>query len=62
MRVWGCPSEVRIYNPHEKKLDPRTLSGFFIGYAKRLRVIDFTVHLIRLGLWNQGTQSFFKMT
>ena len=34
MRVWGCPSEVRIYNPHEKKLDPRTLSGFFIGYAK----------------------------
>ena len=34
MRVWGCPSEVRIYNPHEKKLNPRTLSGFFIGYAK----------------------------
>ena len=33
MRVWGCPSEVRIYNPHEKKLDPRTLSGFFIGYT-----------------------------
>ena len=23
MRVWGCPSEVRIYNPHEKKLDPK---------------------------------------
>ena len=34
MRVWGCPSEVRKYNPHEKKLDPRTLSGFFISYAK----------------------------
>ena len=34
MSVWGCPSEVRIYNPHEKKLDRRTLSGFFIGYAK----------------------------
>ena len=34
MRVWGCPSEVRIYNPHEKKLDPSTLSGFFIGYTK----------------------------
>ena len=34
MRVWGCPYEVRIYNPHEKKLDPRTLSGFFIGYAE----------------------------
>ena len=34
MRVWGCSSEVRMYNPHEKELDPRTLSGFFIGYAK----------------------------
>ena len=34
MPVWGCPFEVRMYNPHEKKLDPRTLSGFFIGYAK----------------------------
>jgi hypothetical protein len=35
MRVWGCPSEVRIYNPQEKKLDPRTISGYFIGYAER---------------------------
>ena len=34
MRVWGCPSEVRIYNPHEKKLDLKTLSGFFIGYVE----------------------------
>ena len=23
-----------MYKPREKKLDPRTLSGFFIGYAK----------------------------
>ncbi|KAK2368910.1 hypothetical protein QL285_082072 [Trifolium repens] len=29
MRVWGCPSEVRIYNPQEKKLDSRTISGYF---------------------------------
>ena len=35
MRVWGCPSEVRIYNPQEKKLDPRTISGYFIGYVER---------------------------
>ena len=34
MRVSGCPSEVRIYNPYEKKLNLRTLSGFFIGYAE----------------------------
>ena len=26
IRIWGYLSEVRIYNPHEKKLDPRTIS------------------------------------
>ena len=34
MLVWGCSYEVRIYNPHEKKLDPMTLSGLFIGYVE----------------------------
>ncbi|RVW46155.1 Retrovirus-related Pol polyprotein from transposon TNT 1-94 [Vitis vinifera] len=35
MRVWGCSSEVRIYNPQEKKLDPRAISGYFIEYAEK---------------------------
>ncbi|KAF7812745.1 Retrovirus-related Pol polyprotein from transposon TNT 1-94 [Senna tora] len=35
MRVWGCPAEVRVYNPHEKKLDPRTISAYFVGYVER---------------------------
>ena len=35
MRVRGCPSKVRIYNPQEKKLDPRTINGYFVGYAKK---------------------------
>ena len=38
---WGCPSEVRIYNPQEKKLDPRTISGYFIGYAERSKGYRF---------------------
>ena len=41
MRVWGCPSKVRIYNPQEKKLDPRTISGYFIGYAERSKGYRF---------------------
>ena len=41
MRVWGCPSEVRVYNPQEKKLDPRTISGYFIGYAERSKGYRF---------------------
>ena len=41
IRVLGCPSEVRIYNPQEKKLDPRTISGYFIGYAERSKEYRF---------------------
>jgi hypothetical protein len=33
IHIWGCPAEVRIYNPNMKKLDPRTTSSHFIGYA-----------------------------
>ena len=41
MSVWGCPSKVRIYNPQEKKLDLRTISGYFIGYAERSKGYRF---------------------
>ena len=50
MRVWGCPSGVRIYNPQEKKLDPRTISGYFIGYVKRSKGYRFycPYHITRI--------------
>ena len=41
IRVWGCPSEARISNPQEKKLDPRTISKYFIGYVERFKVYRF---------------------
>ena len=41
MRVWVCSSKVRIYNPQEKKLDPRTISGYFIGYAEKSKEYKF---------------------
>ena len=31
--VWGCKVEVRPCNPQTKKLDPKTISGYFIGYC-----------------------------
>ena len=37
-----------IYNPHERKLDPRTTLGFFIGYPP-LRALDFIVLAILRG-------------
>ena len=41
MRIWGCLSEVRIYNLQEKKLNPRTISGYFIGYAEKSKGYRF---------------------
>ncbi|KAL6334103.1 hypothetical protein AAG906_004534 [Vitis piasezkii] len=41
MHVWECSYEVRIYNPQEKKLDPRTISGYFIGYVERSKGYRF---------------------
>jgi len=32
---------VRIYNPQEKKLDPMTISGYFIGYFERFKGYKF---------------------
>jgi len=35
LRVWGCPAEAKVLNPQLKKLDPRTVSCFFVGYPHR---------------------------
>ncbi|GJU60323.1 retrovirus-related pol polyprotein from transposon TNT 1-94 [Tanacetum coccineum] len=35
LHVWGCPTEARVYNPQEKKLDSRAVSGYFIGYPEK---------------------------
>ena len=32
---------MRIYNPQERKLDPRTISGYFVGYAERSKGYRF---------------------
>ncbi|KAL0419084.1 UNVERIFIED_CONTAM: Copia protein [Sesamum radiatum] len=39
--IWGYLSEVRVYNPQEKKMDPRTISGYFVGYAERSKGYRF---------------------
>ena len=33
--------EARVYNPREKKLDLRTISGYFIGYPKKFKGFRF---------------------
>ena len=41
LHVWGCPAEARVYNPHEKKLDFRTISCYFIGYPEKSKGYRF---------------------
>ena len=41
IHIWGCPAEVRIYNPHKKKLDSGTISGYFIGYPDKSKGYKF---------------------
>ena len=35
--VWGCKAEVQVYNPQIKKLDPKSISSYFVGYCIGLR-------------------------
>jgi hypothetical protein len=43
LRVWGCPTEAKIFNLNASKLKPKTVSCHFIGYPKNLSVFIFTV-------------------
>ena len=39
--IWGCPTEARPYRPHERKLNSRIISCYFVGYAERSRGYKF---------------------
>ncbi|KAA0061252.1 Retrovirus-related Pol polyprotein from transposon TNT 1-94 [Cucumis melo var. makuwa] len=34
LHVWGCPAEARPYRLNERKLYPRTISYYFVGYSE----------------------------
>ncbi|KAJ9544451.1 hypothetical protein OSB04_024158 [Centaurea solstitialis] len=52
LHVWGCPAEARAYNPHERKLDSRTISCYFVGYQECSRGFKF---------YNPTTKSFLRL-
>ena len=41
LHIWGCLAEARPYRPHERKLDSRTISCYFVGYAERSQGYKF---------------------
>ncbi|KAK7341990.1 hypothetical protein VNO80_24931 [Phaseolus coccineus] len=41
LHIWGCSAVAQHYRPHEAKLDSRTISCYFVGYAERSRGYKF---------------------
>ncbi|KAM2151370.1 hypothetical protein ACFX1R_045823 [Malus domestica] len=41
LRIWGCKAEARVYNPQERKLDPKTMSCYFVGYPQGTKGYKF---------------------
>jgi hypothetical protein len=41
LHVWGCPAEAKLFNPSIGKLDPTTVSWYFIGYPIKSKGFHF---------------------
>jgi hypothetical protein len=41
IHVWGCPAEAKIFNPNAGKLEPKTVSCYFIGYSEKSKGFRF---------------------
>jgi len=41
LHIWSCLAEARPYRPHERKLDSRKISCYFVGYAERSQGYKF---------------------
>ena len=41
LHIWGCPTKARPYKPHVRKLNSRTVSCYFVGYAEHSRRYKF---------------------
>ena len=59
LHIWGCPAEVRTYRPHEKKLDSRMASCYFIGYSERSRGYKFYDPTTK-SIFETGNARFFE--
>jgi len=52
LHIWDCPAKARPYRPHERRLDSRTISCYFVGYDECSRGYKF---------YNPTSRSFLKM-
>ena len=57
--VWGCLTKVRPYKSNEYKLEPKTMSSYFIGYAKQSKSFKFYGTTLR-NIFKMGTVIFIE--
>ncbi|KAI5316987.1 hypothetical protein L3X38_036694 [Prunus dulcis] len=46
LHVWSCKAEARVYNPQEKKLNPKMISCHFTGYPARSKGSRFYIQIM----------------
>ena len=51
LHIWRCPAEAKPCRPYERKMDSRTISYYFVGYAERSWGYKF---------YNPTLRSFFE--
>ena len=60
LHVWGFQAEIRIYNPQERKLDARTISGYFIIYPENSKGYIFYCPNHSMSIVETGNTRFIK--
>ena len=60
-RVWGCPSEVRLYNPTEIKMQSRSTRCYFMGYPDHSKGYRFYCNKEGSRIVESQTAKFLEM-
>ena len=60
LHVWGCQAKIRIYNPQERKLEERTINGYFIAYSESLKGYMFYCSNHNMRIVETGNARFIE--
>ena len=58
--IWGYPTEAQLYNSQQKKIDPKIVSCYFIGYPKRSKDFRFYCPSHTTRVIETGTARFIE--
>lgn len=61
LHIRGCLAKAKIYNSHERKLDYRMISGYFIGFPKKSKGYRFYYLNHNPIIVETGTTRFIKI-